>query len=252
MAQDVTIEQQARGASLIFFVRRGGRCEAREFIESLPPRDRSRVVALLRRCVELSDGPFGLHDERKFKRLEQHVFELRSQQVRLLLFPDGPGRVVITHGFMKRTDRTPQARNHARVGHAGSVPERDPKVSEMGSFNWLQEEFDRLEGDPQFEFEKALLNVTEQMARRMKELGLRRTDLAERLGVSKAYITKFFDGQQNLTLKTLVRAGLALEAKIDLRVVETRARVIAARPRRGNIVPFPTRTTPTSLEYRYA
>ena len=75
------------------------------------------------------------------------------------------------------------------------------------------------EDDPESELYGVLLDVTEGIVKRMIERNVRRTDLAERLGTSRAYVTKLLDGQENMTLKTLVRVANALEMKVDTKFI---------------------------------
>lgn len=91
----------------------------------------------------------------------------------------------------------------------------------MDSVERLRREIKILETshDPDYELYGVLLDVTEGIVKRMIEQGVRRTDLAERLGTSRAYVTKLLDGQENMTLKTLVRVANALEMKVDTKFV---------------------------------
>lgn len=95
------------------------------------------------------------------------------------------------------------------------------------SIERLRHLVDELKDDPAYELEGVLLDVTEGIVKRMIEQNVRRTDLAERLGTSRAYVTKLLDGQENMTLKTLVRVANALEMKVDMRFIP---REQAARP----------------------
>jgi len=72
--------------------------------------------------------------------------------------------------------------------------------------------------DPEFEFEELLLDVNEQIVALMESQELRRTDLADRLGVSRAFITQLLRGEDNVSLKTLVRVANALGAKFTVNV----------------------------------
>jgi len=47
--------------------------------------------------------------------------------------------------------------------------------------------------------------------RRMKELGMSRTELARRMNVSRPYITKALSGDVNFTFATAIRFAQALE-----------------------------------------
>ena len=56
----------------------------------------------------------------------------------------------------------------------------------------------------------AILEITESLVREMQRQGLTRTELAERLGTSPAYVTKLLRGKANFTLATMVRLARAL------------------------------------------
>lgn len=51
--------------------------------------------------------------------------------------------------------------------------------------------------------------ATTAIERAMKRLGLKRSDVADRLGVPRSRVTKVLDGETNMTLKTLASFGLA-------------------------------------------
>jgi len=93
----------------------------------------------------------------------------------------------------------------------------------------LRARFDGWDDDPESELYGVLLDVTEGIVKRMIEQGVRRTDLAERLGTSRAYVTKLLDGQENMTLKTLVRVANALEMKVDAKFVPRERAAKAAK-----------------------
>ncbi len=102
----------------------------------------------------------------------------------------------------------------------------------MDSVERLRREIEKLETshDPDFELYGVLLDVTEGIVKRMIDQGVRRTDLAERLGTSRAYVTKLLDGQENMTLKTLVRVANALEMKVDAKFVPRELSAKAKKP----------------------
>ncbi len=93
----------------------------------------------------------------------------------------------------------------------------------------LRKRIDQMEADPTPEWDHygVLLDVTEEIARGLVARNMKRSELAERLGTSRAYVTKLLDGQENMTLKTLVRVANALEMKVDTRFIP---REQAARP----------------------
>lgn len=74
--------------------------------------------------------------------------------------------------------------------------------------------------------EECLLEFTEEVARRMKSLGLTRKSLAERLNWSKSRISKVLNGRPNLTIDTVAQIAFALDWKPKLSF-----RPIAEEPR---------------------
>lgn len=96
-----------------------------------------------------------------------------------------------------------------------------------GAPTWLDKQVRKYQHKPEYELGALLLDLNVDVIGGMERLGLSRTDLAERLGTSRAYVTKLLDGQENMTLKTLVRVANALEMKVDARFIP---RERAARP----------------------
>lgn len=58
------------------------------------------------------------------------------------------------------------------------------------------------------------LIVVEELLQFMKREGIKRTELAERMGVQPSRITAMLSGDSNLTIDTLVRAGRAVGADL--------------------------------------
>jgi transcriptional regulator with XRE-family HTH domain len=59
----------------------------------------------------------------------------------------------------------------------------------------------------------------------MERQGITNSVLAERIGTSKAYITKVFGGNANFTLQTMVKLSRALGGNLHVHVVEQEAKV---------------------------
>jgi len=96
-----------------------GECPVRVFIDGLQPRDRKRLVALLDSSANY--GP--PRNSEKCKKIEgtDGLFEFKSFQDRIPWFydgkeEDGRGRIVMTHGFKKKGDRTPRAEMNRAEG----------------------------------------------------------------------------------------------------------------------------------------
>lgn len=67
---------------------------------------------------------------------------------------------------------------------------------------------------PDFDFEYLLIEVTEEIVRRMADLDVNRVQLSERLGVSGARVSQILSGDQNLTVRSLVAVANALDSRI--------------------------------------
>ena len=80
--------------------------------------------------------------------------------------------------------------------------------------NWIQ----KYEGDPEFEFDLLVIDIGERIVERLENLRMTRTDLATRIGVSKARISQILSGHDNLTLKSLVAVACGLDSRIELRL----------------------------------
>lgn len=86
-----------------------GTSEFEEFLCSLPEKDEAKLVSTIR-SVELV-GMQEAARQQWVKKLRDGIFELRSQQgsdiQRALYFQKQGNYYVITHGFTKKTDKTP-------------------------------------------------------------------------------------------------------------------------------------------------
>lgn len=84
------------------------------------------------------------------------------------------------------------------------------------------------------------MEISGSVYERMQELGLKGKDLAERLGVSPARISRILKGEQSMTLATLAR----LETALDMDMAQGFSHPVKRSPeqRRCLIVPFPERT----------
>lgn len=68
--------------------------------------------------------------------------------------------------------------------------------------------------------EIALVNdVSDQIAAYMDAKGITRAMLAERMGTSRAFVTKVLAGNANLTLKTFAKVLFHLEARPEIKIV---------------------------------
>ncbi|MBX9658875.1 MAG: helix-turn-helix domain-containing protein [Nitrospiraceae bacterium] len=68
----------------------------------------------------------------------------------------------------------------------------------------------------EYRLEKILFEVAEQVCKLIESQGMTRSELAKRLGVTPAYITKILNGNPNLTIKSLLMLSEALGQTLDI------------------------------------
>ena len=94
--------------SVIFYETEKGQCPTAEFLDSLPSKVAQKVAWVLKLLQEMDIVP-----RQYFKKLTatDEIWECRmvfgGNTYRLLCFFHGGSRVVLTHGFMKKTPKTP-------------------------------------------------------------------------------------------------------------------------------------------------
>ncbi len=81
-----------------------GTCPVKEYLDRLPPRDRKRVDALLYRAAE--QGP-PRNVERSVKVAGEDFWEFKAYQERIFWRYASGQRIVLLHGFTKKSSRTP-------------------------------------------------------------------------------------------------------------------------------------------------
>ena len=94
---------------------------------------------------------------------------------------------------------------------------------------------DKYQDDPRFVAEGLLIDIDEKIVRLMQEKGITRTRFAGLLGVSRAYVTKLLNGNENLTIKQLVRVCAALDCGIAIAIIPRQLkgnRLVSYTPRK--------------------
>ena len=92
-----------------FYETEDGRIPTQEFLDSLDPKMNAKMVGLME---ILEERGYSLREPYSAP-LEDGVFELRAVQgsniSRALFFFYIEGRIIITHGFIKKTQKTPKS-----------------------------------------------------------------------------------------------------------------------------------------------
>lgn len=88
------------------------------------------------------------------------------------------------------------------------------KIKIIKERNPLADAFAQSISSIESQVEVSKLTIIEELLQFMKREGIKRTELAERMGVGPSRITAMLSGDSNLTIDTLVRAGHAVGADL--------------------------------------
>ena len=88
----------------------------------------------------------------------------------------------------------------------------------MKKYKNFEEIWKELESSESFEAEKKILEFTTKLYQLMKERGITKKELAQRLNTSQAYITKIFRGNANFTIQTMTRLVRVLDGELHIQV----------------------------------
>jgi transcriptional regulator with XRE-family HTH domain len=84
----------------------------------------------------------------------------------------------------------------------------------------LDDIIEQWHNDPDYLTEKLKLSLMEQISSIMRAKSISRSELARRLGSSRAYVTRLLDGSANMTIETLTRLSLALGCRLTIELRE--------------------------------
>jgi transcriptional regulator with XRE-family HTH domain len=76
-----------------------------------------------------------------------------------------------------------------------------------------------LDKDPLFIAELMKLAFADDLVRLLEARGLKRTELAEKLGTNRGYVTRVLNTEYNLSVETMAKIALALDARLSLRML---------------------------------
>lgn len=93
----------------------------------------------------------------------------------------------------------------------------------MKLHEWLDKKIRDLQGDFEFRLETMIYRLTEKIAEKMQEQAVTRVQLAEKMNVSSAYVTKILRGSSNFTMKSLLKLADALNLELVLKLEDKRS-----------------------------
>ena len=106
----------------------------------------------------------------------------------------------------------------------------------MKAYGWFRKALEEAEGTFEYKLEGLELEVTERILQVMQDQGITRSELAQRLNVTKAAVSKLLNDGSNMTLKRLLAVAEALnqELRVDLQPPARRleTKVVQYNPKR--------------------
>jgi transcriptional regulator with XRE-family HTH domain len=78
--------------------------------------------------------------------------------------------------------------------------------------------------DPKYWLEDAKLDFAQKLGELLEARNMSRAELARRLGTSRAYVTRVLRAEFNLTLESMVKIALALDARVSLDLASKHSR----------------------------
>lgn len=81
---------------------------------------------------------------------------------------------------------------------------------------WFEDNKEKFKSDLDYVLDGLILEFTHQMSAVMNEKDISRSELASILMVDKSTITRILNGNPNLTLKTIVSIGMALDSEVKI------------------------------------
>mgnify|MGYP000429444094 CR=1 FL=1 len=202
-----------------FYETRDGQRPAEDFLDELDIKMRSKLVMTLKVLQEQGNRlrePYSKH-------LDDGIFEIRGKVgtdiSRVMYFFYYGGRIILTNGFIKKTQKTPKS----EIERAKTVSERffwKERVNQMKTLDlYLNEQLKNEEFRKEWEENQPEMDIIRAMADARISQNLTQKELAERTGINQADISKLENGTRNPSLKLLKR--LADGMGMDLKLVFT-------------------------------
>jgi phage-related protein len=198
-----------------FYRSDSGREPVREWLKSLDAEDR-RIIGEDIKDVEFS-SPTGMPLVRS---LGRELWEVRSSlphgRIARVIFCVEKDCMVLLHGFMKKTRKTPKTGN--RSGAATEEGDGIMKKENIGSTfdSWLREEglYEKVSAT-------AIKRVVaRQVAAAMQQKGLTKVEMARRMRTSRAALDRLLDPENDaVTLGTLRKAAAVVGRQVRLELV---------------------------------
>jgi hypothetical protein len=92
---------QGKFHSVELAITANGRCPGKKFLDGLSKLDKEKILRIIKRLAD--EGKVA--NRQQFKKIEgEEFFEFKNFQIRMPCYFHADGRIIITHGFMKKGD----------------------------------------------------------------------------------------------------------------------------------------------------
>jgi len=150
-----------------------------------------------------------------------------DQALRLAEDPDTVRKLMERNASRLSPTQLAELRSHLdqlSADQEGILAREDASSYETGpsaddGYSELRQRIASLRDTADYRTEEAIDLVTETMAKQMQALGLGRSELATRMGVSPAQVTNLLRGSNNFTVRTLSEIAMALECDLVIDLV---------------------------------
>lgn len=96
----------------------------------------------------------------------------------------------------------------------------------MRNLNEYRKLLSQLSNSLEYWAEGAVLDFTEELAQIMEANNVSQAELANRIGSSRAYVSKLLSGEENLTILTMTKVSMALDHCLRLHVAPLGTRTV--------------------------
>ena len=90
----------------------------------------------------------------------------------------------------------------------------------MKAKEWFKSKIEEFKDDFEFRLEGLILDLTEEISKKMEQKKISKIELAKLLNVKPSYITKILRGYPNFTIKTLLSIADALNQELEINFKE--------------------------------
>ena len=196
-----------------------GTCPVKEGLNALEGRTAADSGVFTRRLERLAErGSF--QNWEHGHPLEDGIHEIKGKYIRVLYFKDADRLSRLLASRAEGQGEGPRAGDLEGKGNEGTIPGGKGLGNRFGrggeELKSFEELFAKARESDEYWIEGAKIDFTEGLCREMNRQDVTRAELARRMKVSDAYITKLLRGTTNFTLTTMVRAARAIGREVHI------------------------------------